>query len=79
MKRQRNCEPWRQKSIRGLIFAQPYTRIGNLVEKGIAQRQSASTYLKKLVDIGLLEERTAGREKLFVNLALIQALSEKLK
>jgi Fic family protein len=58
-----------------LIFTQPYTRISDLVTKGIAQRQTASTHLKKLADIGLLEERPAGREKLFINTALVRLLS----
>ena len=52
----------------------PYCRIGNLVEAGIAQRQSASAYLKTLVAIGLLEEHKAGRERLFVNPALLAML-----
>lgn len=60
-----------------LIFVQPYCRIGNLVEAGIAGRQSASSYLKRLSDVGVLEERKAGREKLFINLALLRLLTEK--
>jgi Fic family protein len=59
-----------------LIFVQPYCRIANLVEAGIAQRQSASVYLKKLCEIGVLEERSAGREKLFVNPAFLRLLTE---
>jgi hypothetical protein len=31
-----------------VIFEQPYCRIGNLVDKGIAQRQAASRYLHDL-------------------------------
>lgn len=62
------------RELAELVFAQPYCRIGNLVEAGIAQRQSASTYLKTLVSIGLLEERKAGRERLFVNPALLTLL-----
>jgi Fic family protein len=62
------------RELAELVFAQPYCRIGNLVEAGIAQRQSASTYLKTLVSIGLLEERKAGRERLFVNPALLALL-----
>jgi Fic family protein len=58
-----------------LIFVQPYCRIGNLVEAEIAQRQSASKYLKRLCEIGVLEERTAGREKLFINPALLRLLT----
>jgi hypothetical protein len=41
------------------IFEQPYCRIANLVDKGIAQRQAAS-YLQDLVDIGVLREERAG-------------------
>jgi hypothetical protein len=64
------------RELAELVFAQPYCRIGNLVEAGIAQRQSASTYLKTLVSIGLLEERKAGRERLFVNPALLTLLMQ---
>ena len=63
------------RELAELIFVQPYCRIGNLVDSGIAQRQSASVYLKKLVAIGVLEERTAGREKLFVNPAFLKLLT----
>ncbi len=62
------------RELAELVFAQPYCRISNLVEAGIAQRQSASTYLKTLASIGLLEERKAGRERLFVNPALLALL-----
>ncbi|SNX60658.1 Fic family protein [Nitrosomonas ureae] len=58
-----------------LIFDLPYCRIQNLVEKNIAGRQAASRYLKQLVDIGVLEERTIGREKLFINPKLMQLLT----
>lgn len=56
------------------IFEQPYCRIDNLVEKGIAKRQTASVYLKKLVEIGILVEQQAGREKLFIHPKLMQLL-----
>ena len=51
----------------GLIFEQPYCRISNLVETGVAKRQTASGYLKALVEIGVLSEVTLGREKLFLH------------
>lgn len=50
-----------------IIFTQPYCRIANLVAAGIAKRQTASDYLKKLVAIGILTEHQAGKEKLFVH------------
>ena len=57
-----------------LIFERPYCRIGDLEVAGIAKRQAASRYLKQLVSIGVLEERTVGREKLFVHPKFLQLL-----
>jgi Fic family protein len=62
------------RELTELIFVQPYCRIANLVDAGIAQRQTASVYLKQLADIGLLKEMRAGREKLFINPHLLQTL-----
>ncbi|MGJ7510446.1 protein adenylyltransferase Fic [Variovorax sp. GT1P44] len=56
------------------IFEQPYCRIGNLVDKQVAQRQSASRYLKELVGVGVLREAQAGKEKLFIHPKLMQLL-----
>lgn len=57
-----------------LIFVQPYCRIGDVVDAGLAKRQTASVHLKTLCEIGVLEERQAGREKLFVNPAFLELL-----
>lgn len=57
------------------IFEQPYCRIQNLVDAGIAQRQTASGYLKKLVEIGVLVEVSAGKEKLFVHSKLMDLMT----
>ena len=65
------------RELAELIFEQAYCRIGNLVDAGLAHRQTASTHLKKLCDIGILREEKAGREKLFINPALIGLLSDK--
>lgn len=58
-----------------LIFVQPYCRISNVVDEGIAKRQTASVYLKALCDIGVLKEVKAGREKLFINPKLMALLT----
>jgi len=50
-----------------LVFIQPYCRIQNIVEAGLGNRQTASVYLKALVDIGVLNEEKVGREKLFIH------------
>lgn len=57
-----------------LIFMQPYCRISNLVEREIAQRQTASKMLKELVAQKVLRELTVGREKVFINLELMKLL-----
>lgn len=57
-----------------LIFTQPYCRIINLVDAGLAKRQTASVYLKKLVDAGVLREVKVGREKLFIHSKLVRML-----
>jgi Fic family protein len=60
-----------------LIFEQPYCRIQNVSEAGIAARQAAARYLKQLVEIGVLEERISGREKLFIHPKLMNLLTRE--
>ena len=61
-----------------LLFAHPYCRISTLVEHHIAQRQTASIYLKQLTspEVGVLREIQIGREKLFVHGKLMAVLVE---
>ena len=58
-----------------MLFKQPYCRIANLVDAGIAKRQTASVYLKQLCDIGVLSERKSGRETIFVHPKYIELLT----
>ena len=58
-----------------LLFRQPYCRIGNLVDAGIAKRQTASMYLKRFCEIGVLREVKSGRENIFVHPKYIELLS----
>ena len=58
-----------------LLFKQPYCRIGNLVDSGIAKRQTASVYLKQLCELGILREVKSGRENIFVHPKYIELLS----
>jgi len=58
-----------------LLFKQPYCRIGNLVEAGIAKRQTASVYLKQLCETGVLKEVKSGRENIFVHPKYIELLT----
>lgn len=58
-----------------LIFELPYCRISSLTEAGIAKRQTASQYLKQLVEIGVLAEVPVSKEKLFIHPKLMQLLT----
>jgi Fic family protein len=58
-----------------LLFRQPYCRISNLVESGVAKRQTASVYLKQLAEIGILKEIKSGRENIFVHPKYIELLT----
>lgn len=58
-----------------LIFELPYCRISNLTETGIAKRQTASAYLKQLVEIGVLTEITVSKEMLFLHPKLMRLLT----
>lgn len=59
-----------------LIFTMPYCRIGNVIKAGIAQRQTASEYLKRLVKLRVLKEVKVGREKLFIHPKFMKLLLE---
>jgi Fic family protein len=59
-----------------LIFEQPYCRISDLVERDLAKRQTASVYLKQLCETGVLQELSAGKEKLFVHPKLIALITQ---
>ena len=58
-----------------VIFEQPYCRISDLVNKGVAKRQAASRYLKDLVELSVLVEQAVGKEKLFIHPKLMKILS----
>lgn len=57
-----------------VLFEQPYCRVRDVVERCGVSRQTATKYLKALVDVDLLAQRQAGRENLYVNTRFIQIL-----
>lgn len=64
------------KELIELLFVQPYCRISDLVNAGIAARQTASVYLQKLADIGLLEPVKSGRQMLYLNPRFMELLAQ---
>lgn len=57
-----------------VLFNQPYCRIANLVDAGVAKRQTASTYLKRLEEIGLIRGEKLGRDQIYVHDAFLDIL-----
>ena len=63
------------KDLVELLFHQPYTKAQFLVDAGIGERKTAANYLKELVKIGILQIHKAGKENLYLNKELFEALS----
>lgn len=58
-----------------LLFRQPYTKGQFLVDSGLAKRQTAAEYLKALEKTGILKSHKSGREMLYLNVKLLELLS----
>jgi Fic family protein len=65
------------RELIGLIFVQPYCRIENVVESGIAKRQTASVYLHRPAEVGILQEEHQGLNKLFLNTRFSKLLTRE--
>ncbi len=63
------------KELIELLFNQPYTKGQFVVDAGIAERKTAAEYLKELEKIGILRSQKVGREKLYLNVKLLELLS----
>ena len=63
------------KDLIELLFEQPYCKIRFLEQRGIAKRQTASSYLKALAGIGLLRPVKVGREMYYINGRLMRVLA----
>lgn len=63
------------KDLIEVIFCQPYSKIQFVVNAGLAKRQTASAYLQALAGLGVLREVKRGREKYYINDALLAELA----
>ncbi|MCQ2078960.1 MAG: Fic family protein, partial [archaeon] len=57
------------------IFEGIYCKSSNLIRNGIAERVTAMKYLRSLEEMGVLESEKVGREVVFKNVALYDALT----
>ena len=60
------------KDLMEVVFSSPYCRIRFLEEQLQVSRQTASNYLQKLVEAGLLREVRVGRDVYFVNEGMLE-------
>jgi Fic family protein len=58
-----------------VIFTQPYSRIGDVMEAKLGNRATASKYLRELVAKGVLDERQEGRENIYINVRFLDLLT----
>jgi Fic family protein len=59
-----------------LMFKLPYIKIELLEKQQIAHRQTASVWLKKLADAGIVKPQKIGRTTYYVNYQLMEILSK---
>ena len=57
-----------------LMFTLPYLKIELLVNREIAHRQTASTWLKKLTAAGIIKSQKIGRTTYYVNYKLMELM-----
>jgi Fic family protein len=58
-----------------LVFRLPYCKIAFVVEAGLAERKTASSYLQELERLGVLESEKVGREVIYKHPALLKVLT----
>lgn len=63
------------KELVELVFTQPYSKIQFVVDAGIAERKTASTYLQELEKIGILKGEKQGREIIYKHPGLLKVLT----
>ncbi len=60
-----------------VLFEQPYCRISVVVERCDVSRPTATSWLTALSAAGLLDDVKVGRDRLFINRALLEILSRR--
>ena len=63
------------KDLIEILFQSPYCKIKFLEDAGIAKRQTASTYLQQLEEIGVLRSLKTGRDIYYINDLFLKILT----
>ena len=59
------------------LFRLPYTKRNQLEKAGLGNLKTAGNYLKELENKGFLKSEQVGKEKLYLNVKLLEVLSKK--
>lgn len=65
------------KELVEAVFAQPYTKIEHLVQRGIAERRTASKYLQQLEELGIITSTKEWKQKIYINHRLVELLKKR--
>ena len=65
-----------KKELVELLFEQPYSKIGFVVNQLGVDRKTALKYLRKFEEIGILESQKVGREVIYLNKNLLTILEK---
>lgn len=65
------------KELIEAVFAQPYTKIEHLVQRGIAERRTASKYLQQLEELQILTSTKEWKQKIYINRQLVDLLKQR--
>ncbi|MDA3951362.1 MAG: Fic family protein, partial [Spirochaeta sp.] len=65
------------KELVETLFVHPYSKIEFLVNALGVERKAASRYLQSLEELGLLVSQKIGRERIYVNVRLMNILSRE--
>ena len=68
--------PFYSRDLVETLFLYPYTRIQHLQKQLGISRQTASVYLNRLTQAGILDKMQLGRNQYFINRALFEILSK---
>jgi Fic family protein len=63
--------------LQSVLFEQPYCRIGTVMDRCEVSRPTATAWLDSLVKAGLLTDSRVGRERIFLNHALLEVLNRR--
>ncbi len=63
------------KDLIEVIFRAPYTKVSNLTDAGLAQRVTATSHLRALVELGIMEEHKPAKDLYFLNIPFLSLLA----